>query len=588
MKIIIDGKEAVLKKGTSFEFVAENRSFTGSDSYTLSIAFPLRGCPENIAIFGHLNRMDADIEKVVFDCEINDVNIIKHGVLAIVDANDVEIKAQFLEGRSEQNFDVSFDEIYINELDLGSYPISSLPEDPSSQWLGIDFGQEAVALPWVNNSSGNIQNEVVYYDGAYSYHEDCEGLSFMPYLIPIVKRICTALGYSFDVSQMESREDLRYLIICNAIPWAWNMPQFAYALPHWSATEFFEKLEDFLGGEFNIDHKSKSIVFFFTDYVIANATPLRLDKVVNGFSSNVSTDDECNYKGSSEICYKGASHYMWKLYCCPWFLRYSQSPTVYDTLTALIEDTKKYARFRSTGRGDIVHNVFYSKDVDTYFIIRCIRNEIVGENDLGYIYENICVLQPINAFGNNHLNQNSDNVIELDFIPACIMETEDSKGACLFLEPTPIEVDSSDAGTRPDDGESPRVSFQSIPMQIILNGEKNGEKNEFFDEIYLAFWTGVNENVGKLPHPHIDFFTIREDWSVYYNDSSLRLSPKINAFQINPKHKYQFSFLSDTLPNPRAVFFIHGKKYLCEKITATFTENGMSQLLKGVFYRIVD
>ena len=60
MKIIINGKDAVLKKGTSFEFVAENRSFTGSDSYTLSITFPLRGCPENIAIFCYINRTDID------------------------------------------------------------------------------------------------------------------------------------------------------------------------------------------------------------------------------------------------------------------------------------------------------------------------------------------------------------------------------------------------------------------------------------------------------------------------------------------------------------------------------------------------
>ena len=56
MKIIINGKDAVLKKGTSFEFVDENRSFTGSDSYTLSITFPLRGCPENFAIFGYWKR----------------------------------------------------------------------------------------------------------------------------------------------------------------------------------------------------------------------------------------------------------------------------------------------------------------------------------------------------------------------------------------------------------------------------------------------------------------------------------------------------------------------------------------------------
>ena len=30
------------------------------------------------------------------------------------------------------------------------------------------------------------------------------------------------------------------------------------------------------------------------------------------------------------------------------------------------------------------------------------------------------------------------------------------------------------------------------------------------------------------------------------------------------------------------------KKYICEKITATFKENGMSQLLKGTFYRVIE
>lgn len=38
----------------------------------------------------------------------------------------------------------------------------------------------------------------------------------------------------------------------------------------------------------------------------------------------------------------------------------------------------------------------------------------------------------------------------------------------------------------------------------------------------------------------------------------------------------------------RSVFHIKGKHYLCEKITATFTEYGMSQLLKGEFYPLLD
>ena len=58
MEIIINGKQAYLKKNTSFDFIFENRLFTGSDSYTLSITFPLRGCQRNIDIFGHIHRAD--------------------------------------------------------------------------------------------------------------------------------------------------------------------------------------------------------------------------------------------------------------------------------------------------------------------------------------------------------------------------------------------------------------------------------------------------------------------------------------------------------------------------------------------------
>lgn len=42
MQIRINGRQTALKKGTSFEYVAENRLFSGSDGYTLSITFPLK------------------------------------------------------------------------------------------------------------------------------------------------------------------------------------------------------------------------------------------------------------------------------------------------------------------------------------------------------------------------------------------------------------------------------------------------------------------------------------------------------------------------------------------------------------------
>ena len=92
MIILIDKKEAVLKKGTTFDFIMENRFFTGADSYTLSITFPLRGCPENIDIFGHLYRKDCNLDKLLLDCEIHDRHFHKYGSISVVEISEVEVE----------------------------------------------------------------------------------------------------------------------------------------------------------------------------------------------------------------------------------------------------------------------------------------------------------------------------------------------------------------------------------------------------------------------------------------------------------------------------------------------------------------
>lgn len=75
-------------------------------------------------------------------------------------------------------------------------------------------------------------------------------------------------------------------------------------------------------------------------------------------------------------------------------------------------------------------------------------------------------------------------------------------------------------------------------------------------------------------------------FSLRINDGRVRRHKIIHP--IEPKKKTTFKFLSDTIPDVRSVFLIRGKRYICEKLTATFTENGMSQLIKGVFYPIKD
>lgn len=108
------------------------------------------------------------------------------------------------------------------------------------------------------------------------------------------------------------------------------------------------------------------------------------------------------------------------------------------------------------------------------------------------------------------------------------------------------------------------------------------------------FWDGAISPGGKLQHPYVEDVVIAEDWNSYFLPHfSLRINDNLSnphriVHKIDPKKKTTFKFLSDNIPDVRAPFYIKGKRYVCEKITATFTENGMSQLLKGIFYPIVD
>ncbi len=153
----------------------------------------------------------------------------------IVEISDIDIKGQFLEGRSEQNFSKKFDETYINELDLGHYP-SGLPSaiTPENAWNPKYTNYEAVALPWVSADSGMAHNFADYDSTSkkYTWTADVQSLSWQPYLLHIVRKICDAVGYTYDFSEWENDMMLRTLLICNTLPDAWEVSGDARALPH--------------------------------------------------------------------------------------------------------------------------------------------------------------------------------------------------------------------------------------------------------------------------------------------------------------------------------------------------------------------
>ena len=51
MILTINGKQAALKKGSSIEYVSENRIFTDADDYSMEIELSLADCPQNLDIY---------------------------------------------------------------------------------------------------------------------------------------------------------------------------------------------------------------------------------------------------------------------------------------------------------------------------------------------------------------------------------------------------------------------------------------------------------------------------------------------------------------------------------------------------------
>lgn len=607
MEIYVDHKLAVLKKGTSFDFVSENRYFSGADSYSLTITFPLAECPENLTIFGHINRKDVVAQKLLFDCEIRHGSFYHHGSITITEISDIEVKTQFLEGKSVSNYSDDFDIIYINEMNLG-YPNTDKSSFAAGAHIGhsIDDGMNYLALPWVNNSTGNVQNRPNDSNSwPSSWHYDTRGLSFQPYLIYLLKQICNAIGYSYDFSKLMNSQ-YKYLIVCNTLPYAWGCRNWATALPHWTLTELFEQLEYFLNGEFDIDHANKKISFAFSKEVISGAGTVELTNVVDEFSSTVEDAGSCKYREYVNLKFAECDHRMWKYYSCKWFVDMMKTQ---DVLLSTSLGNYNYGIFYTefngaqrlyiemAGAADFVQteyngrstsHLYYCRNEDTYFVLRNYGSYIVDSSQPANLEGNtryLNTLEPVNMFGDSIVDEDAET-IEIKIVPVWIDEAYadgNFKGNAFFLEC----------------GEYLNSANTTIPWDYADKKLAAGESErsvEYFDKLYMGFWSGATYNAmyGKYTYPVIDHvLAYPREMNFELTYFSMRLRSKLFSTNgathvIASNKKYKFKFLAKDVPNVRSVFIIHGQRYICEKITATFTEDGMSELMKGEFWLVED
>ena len=660
-----------MKKGSSIEYVSENRIFTDADDYSMEIELPLAECPQNIDIFGHLTRKDVDTDNIFFDAVLQDTRFRKVGAVVITGITQEAVKVQFLEKRSYQNFFPHFDETYIDELDLGEWPhihpdnINSggMSGNPRPGWEDATYmtpaqmwakWQDYTALPWVNNYSGNLQNCARWNANANKYEwkvnpdddEDTDytkGFSFQPNLLWLTKKICDALGYSYDFTKWEN-SDYKYLMVMNTLPYSWSNRKWAAALPHWTINEFFKELENFLLCEFDIDHARNKVTCSVTSENLSDAGTVCIDKVIDSFSVEVSTDeDNTGYKSMLNQGFADGGHRMDNLYNAQWYIEQKTradgtiSRTEWNTLADLFNSDLPQDSVLDTGGGRSDYATYpggkwglhYVRDIDTYFVLEVMKRVEYRTTPFTIHSEhlkwgNVCRLVPVNRFGDLILDrEHKDDIEEMGIVPAWIDETDDTYGNVVFLDCGESGDDDTNSAHQTHSYVPDGVTWQEhvdpdVPIQFgAFSAVSDGEKEKsgaVFDKLFVAFWWGdYTKCKPRLPHPWTDTFDmtysyevpavftdtskLQITWGVIYSgrNYSLRINnrsygqgvQRTTYTEVDQKKKYIFSFLAEQIPNVRSLFHIEGKKYLCCKITVTFSEDGMSNLIKGDFYRVV-
>lgn len=667
MILLIDHKPAAIKDGSSFDYTSDNRLFADRDDYTMSIELPL-DCAENAAIFGNIHRKESDIDNIYFDAEIIADNFHKSGAVVIVSITESLAKVQFVAGRSFQNFYPAFDNLYIDELELGAIP-NWLPNNRSQGQGGgsnnrndrgrtRDYGThtrgdvtpvtsvdvsletawgtgDVIALPWVNATSGNIQNRADYdMYGNWSWHvrqdddddtEVVKGLSCQARLYYLTQLICTALGYTFN-AQLWRDSDYYYLYSFNTIPYAWGSCRWEDTLPHWSINEFFDNLEKLMLCEFDINHKDKTITFSWSNENVVNAGTVSIDRVVDEFTASVSKDDESQYRGLKNIGYADGGHNMSNIYSCDWFFRKSKVwVTEFDTLFELTSYLS--GKPSSYFYGEAIDIIFYAKDVDNYFIPYVTRRSLYDQSQHSDVrkYINTYKLLPLNAYGTRIFDEEKwDEKEEIGIIPAWIDEIGNDNWLVFFDAGELDNVSTSgEEYKRSYDGREtpgskgdvePDQILQSTRFRKVKEGDNDGKTS--YSTLQVGFWYGLKDpiynmpyfDLGRSPHPFLDEYEVMTyaSLSLWYVQSfapvstqyhgSLRLNSNkygqgkqlAGVITIDNRKKYEFSFLMEGMPDVRATYIIRGKKYLCSSIKTEITQQGLSRLKKGTFWRILE
>lgn len=604
IKLIIDGKEAVIKAGTSFKLTRMNPYFEDQGDFTFEVQLPLDGCAENLAIFGALHRAEVGLagwanKELPMHLIAPPVNV--EGVAKVMTVSEAEVKVQLLAGKSAVNDfgkDAEGKDLYIDELDLG------LKLDNTNTPVGYqepyDKDHLFVTFP-VRDGNGMIVNYPLWtwhLSGTVWIRDYCtyQNYAVQPYLATVINSILTKLGYG-QILNVFNTSWLKDIFVANNV----QTNNVDDILPHWTVSEFFTELRNAFGVYLDVKHgrdvlgqsvKYVNLVSLTSHY--SGGADVVLEQVTDELTADIDHDENAKTTKEGNTDYEHGSisgilrlpDEVWqnaiiKTFSDDGLLRRWIGENIREEekssskwLFVDLNLNRTYAYLKSAKDGK-----FYLAQVDAFPPL--IRNgayyKAATNREINTKLRIVPLQMTYQNFKCEPYNPNLDQLIGI-----------------------PILMSYADSVV-------PDKQTYSVNGAINGNSESTTNETNKLDKLYVAFNSNAAwEKSGEVfPYKVPLGINYLPTYDGFYLPLTLKtnirqpfsLRPSLNETacvgynlefmdRIKTAVERQFLFLDDVDVDPTASYVIKGKRYACHKIEVTIDTNGVQPLKRGYFYEI--
>lgn len=637
----INGKVTYPAAQSDIKITLLNPFIKDGDEKSMEVVFPM-SIPENLEVFGSINRLDTHFRQDNFeDCRLTADGIeIIQGTGTITSVTNTEVKLQILSGKSYLRYKASFDNIYIDEIYYGDLMPrhQHFYNKPQSTWLPFNLANDInnygfigepgyyAFLPIYDETNDHHMNMPTFlflqdeehwtqFDRSVGYNISFRAIQ--PNLMYVMRKVIETLGYRLESNYYE-REPWNRIYVASAK----LTLVMSRALPHWSAYKFLDEFRKLFNATYIFDEQRKtvSIIPFGESGNMGSETIEPLEDFSTSFD-----EEGVEYIGSSNLEYE-----------------LSDSDRDFDFIS---QDVMKAFDFQEYDSFLALNTAFLAMTQKQKLttIFHCPVGYFYGipvydeqeENIINYQLKECGWFSPL-------VRQEGGSTVTLKIVPVAMQAQKVHAGArvvinwkqatgvegFVMLGGQEYEFDGYEANIECDYHSNAAIQawtsadvitndLDYITVQdVIENGESLPDRSSEDTIMQIFFASGT---VLTAPDKNKTGFDTGDDytftckqavpftdyrqaiWSAMVPTWGLGLTQVQNVTSVgqfhnkgirirqnvNGNNEICIRFLFDGKPDPRKIYMMKNRKFICSKIEMAVGDNGIDRVKTGYFYEML-